>query len=233
MRDFVHQADVDHAERVLEQLHHFRHARRADRHHGFERLAIEQRADFGARRRDAADHFRNVLGLKLRIARIDALRREAQEEVLAHLQLRLLEHRQHQFVGGAGIGGRFQDHQHAGVKVFGDLLAGVDDVAHVRIFGLAQRRRHADVDGVQVRDRGEIGGGAKLAGFDQGYFLHRHVLDVGFAAIQGVDFALVDVDAGDGESGVREFHRQRQAHVSQAHHAHARLARLNLPPQLS
>ena len=85
MRHFVHQADVDHAEGVLEQLHHFGHLRGADRHHGLERLRVEQRAHLGARRRDAADHFGNIRGLKLRIARIDALRREAQEEILARL----------------------------------------------------------------------------------------------------------------------------------------------------
>ena len=39
-------------------------------------------------------------------------------------QARLCEHGQHQLVGGAGIGGGFQNHQHAGVKVLGDLLAG-------------------------------------------------------------------------------------------------------------
>src|SRR5207248_1271903 len=32
-RQLVHQADVDAAERVLEQLHHLRHLRRADRDH--------------------------------------------------------------------------------------------------------------------------------------------------------------------------------------------------------
>ena len=152
-RDFVHQADVDHAERVFEQLHHLRHARGAHRDHGFERLLVEQRADFGAGRRDAAHHFGNILGLILGVAGIHALRRKAQEEILADLQPGFFEHRQHQLVGGAGIGGRFQNHQHAGMKIFRDLLAGVDDVAHVRIFGLAQRRRHADVDGVELARR--------------------------------------------------------------------------------
>jgi len=36
------------------------------------------------------------------------------------------------------------------MKVPGDFLAGGDDIAHVRVFGLAQRCGYADVDGVQI-----------------------------------------------------------------------------------
>ena len=61
-----------------------------------------------------------------------------------------------------GIGGGFQNDQHAGMEVLGDLLAGGHDVAHVRVFGLAQRRGHADVDGVELGDHGEIRGGAEF-----------------------------------------------------------------------
>ena len=68
---------------------------------------------------------------------------------LAHLQSGLLEHGQQQFVGGTGIGCGFQNQQHAGMEVLRDFLARGDDIAHVRIFGLAQRRWHADVDRVQ------------------------------------------------------------------------------------
>ena len=89
----------------------------------------------------------------LRIARVHALRREAQEEIAGPPQPGLRQHRQHHFVRGARIRGGFQNHQHPGVEVPGDLLAGRHDEAHVRVFGLAQRRGHADVDGVEFENR--------------------------------------------------------------------------------
>ena len=49
------------------------------------------------------------------------------------------------------------------VVVSRDLLARAHDEAHVGIFGFAQRRRHADVDGVQFGDRGKIAGRLQLA----------------------------------------------------------------------
>ena len=113
--ELVHQADVDHPVSVLEQLHHLGDAGGADRHHSVQRLGIERRACFGAGGRDAADDLGDVLGLVLRIARIDALGREAEEEILAALEPGPFEHGQQEFLGGAGIGGRFEDHQQSGV----------------------------------------------------------------------------------------------------------------------
>ena len=84
-----------------------------------------------------------------------------------------------------------------------------DDVAHVRVFGLAQRRGHADVDGVEFLHGREIGGGTELAG------LHQrpedgagNVADVRIAGIDAPGFLLADVDSGDVESGLGELHRQ-------------------------
>ena len=151
-RHFVDQADIDHAEGVFEQLHHLGHAGGADRHHLFKSLRIEQRAQLGACGRNAAHHFRDVRGLVLRVAGIDALRRKTQEEVLAHLPAGRFQHGQNQLVGGSRIGGGFQNHQLAGPEVFRRLLAGGHDVTHVRIFGLAQGRGHRDVDGIEVRN---------------------------------------------------------------------------------
>ena len=101
-RDFVDQADVHHPERVLEQLDHLGRLRRADRHDGFDRRAVEQRRQLGGLAADAADHFRHVVRVERRVARIDALRREGEEEIDAGLQPAGLEHRLHQFLGRPG-----------------------------------------------------------------------------------------------------------------------------------
>src|ERR1035438_6970559 len=110
---------------------------------------------------------KNGVSLVLRIAGIDPLGRKAQEEILPHAQAGFFEHGQQQLYGSAGIGGRFQDDEHSGMEMLDDFLAGGHDVAHIRVFGLAQGRGHADVDGVQVAHRAEIGGRAQLALLDE------------------------------------------------------------------
>jgi hypothetical protein len=80
------QSDVDHAEGVLEQLDHLRHLGGTDRHHGAERLRIEQLAHFGAGGGGAAYYLGDVGRLVLGIAGIDAFGRKAQEEILPRAQ---------------------------------------------------------------------------------------------------------------------------------------------------
>jgi len=118
------------------------------------------------------------------------------------------------------------------VEESGDLLARVDNEAHVRIFGLTQRRRHADVDGVELAHYAEVGSGPNLARLHQSLDIGgRHVLDIGFAAIDRVHFGLLHVDTSHAEAGVRKLDYQRETHISQPHHAHMRLVCLNLAAQ--
>ena len=152
-RQLVDEADVDGAERVLEQLDHLGDARRADRHDGLDRRAVERAGELDAVRRQAADDLRHVVGLERRVARIDALGREREEEVLAGLEAGRFEHRLHDLVGRAGIGRRLEADELPGVQVLGDRFDRRDDVGHVRVLRLAQRRRHADVDRVELAGR--------------------------------------------------------------------------------
>src|SRR5579862_1487444 len=119
------------------------------------------------------------------------------------------------------------------MEIFGDLLAGADDEAHVRVLGLAQGRGHADVDGIELTDDAEIGGRADLAGFHQRLQYRRgNVLNVGFALHDRIDFALLDIDAGHAKSRLGELDHERQADVSQAYYTHVGLVCFDLPAQL-
>ena len=101
------------------------------------------------------------------------------------------------------------------MKVLGDLLHRGDDEAHVRVFGLAQRRGNADVDGVEIANHGEIGGSAEALLADQlGDFLGGNILHMRLAAVQACDLRLQDIDSGDGESSFGKLGRQRQADVT-------------------
>ena len=79
-------------------------------------------ASFAQSGRQAADHLRDVVGLEGRVARVDALGREREEEVDAGLEPGRFEQRLHDLVGRARVGGRLEDDQHALVQVPGDRL---------------------------------------------------------------------------------------------------------------
>ena len=90
-RHLVHEPDVHGAERVLQQLDQFRRLGARDRDDGVDARGVERRRHFGARRGHATDNLGRVLRVPRRVARIDALRAERQERVLANatrLQLR-------------------------------------------------------------------------------------------------------------------------------------------------
>ena len=228
-RNLVHQSDVDHAERVFQQFDHLGHLRGTHRHHVLERLLVEDSPDLRAGRGAAADYFGDVRGLKLRIAGIHPLRREAQKEIGSHLQPGFQKHRQHYFVGSARIGGGFQSHQHPGMEIPGDLLARRHDVAHVWIFGLAQRRGDTNVDGVEVLDHRKIGGAAQFAGLHQGRQSRRgNVSHVRIPGVHAPDFLFAYVDPGNGEPCLRELNREGQSDVSQSHDPHTRAPGANL-----
>ena len=80
-RDLVDEPDVDRAERVFEQLHHFGDARVADLDHLVDDLPVERRGQVGARLVDSADDFRNILRRVGLVARIDALGRKREIEI--------------------------------------------------------------------------------------------------------------------------------------------------------
>ncbi len=125
--------------------------------------------------------------------------------------------RQQNLFGGAGVGGGFENHQLAGVKVMGDFLTGADDEAHVRVLGFPERRGDADVDGVELEDGRKIGSGAQLAGGDQrGQGLAGNIADVGLAGVHAIDFFRADIDTGYRKAGLGELDGKRQSDVAEA-----------------
>lgn len=97
-----------------------------------------------------------------------------------------------------------------------------DDEAHVGIFGFAEGRGDANVNGVESADHGKIAGCAQFSGFDK-WAEHavRDVFDVRVASVEVVNFGLLNVDADDIESGFGKFDSQRQTNVAQAQDTHA------------
>ena len=103
--------------------------------------------------------------MKLRIARVDALGREGQQEIFVELQAGLFKHRQQNFVGRAGIGCRLENDQLTASQPLLDLFGGRQDVGNVRLFCFAQRRRDADDDRIALAEMIEVGRGPQALAF--------------------------------------------------------------------
>src|SRR6185369_8202820 len=104
----------------------------------------------------AANNLRNVVCQKLRIAGIDSLRREREQEIFVELQSLLFKHREQHFVSRARVSGRLENDQHATTQVLRDLFGGSEDIGDVGLFRFPKRRRDADDDGVALAKMTEV-----------------------------------------------------------------------------
>src|ERR1019366_10654481 len=104
------------------------------------------------------------------------------------------------------------------MKILGDSVGGRHDVAHVGIFGFAQRRGYADVDGVELTHHGEVGGGIEASVFHQLRDVAAgDILDVGLALHQALNPRLLQVDSRDVETSLGKLHREGQPDVTQSY----------------
>ena len=218
---FVCKADVDVAVGVFEQLLHFRHGGgRNFINAAGQNAAVKRRRDFRRVFADAADDLRRVLRLVLLVARIDALRREPEVEILAALQAARFEDRLEQFFRRARVSRGFQNDDHAGVDIFCNGLGGALHIADIRLLVFVERSRHADGDGVDFLDKRKVGSSGKLSGFHHVFQrVADDVADVVVPGVDGVNFFRLHVEADGFVAGLREFHRERQADVAEAHNA--------------
>ncbi len=103
------------------------------------------------------------------------------------------------------------------MQVLGDGFHRRHDVRHVGVLGLAQRRRHADVDRVELGDRAVVAGGAQPPGADEVVDVgRRHVGDVGLAGCDRRDLPRVEVEADGLEAASRKFDGERQTDIAKS-----------------
>jgi hypothetical protein len=92
-----------------------------------------------------------------------------------------------------------------------------DDEGDIRFLALPERGGDADDEGVGLPDLIEGGGGGELSLGDQGgEGLGGDIDQVGLAAIELGDTLQVDIDSAHRETGLGEFDRERETHVTQA-----------------
>src|SRR5207253_6454758 len=123
-----------------------------------------------------------------------------------------------QLPGRPRIGRRLEHDQLSLAQRAPYRFGGRERVAYVGIFGLGKRRRYADRDDVRLVETREVGGGSEPLGLDGvGNGAGRPVLNVGAAAVQRIDDALIHVKSQHAVAGAHGFHRERQADVAKAH----------------
>ena len=234
---FVDQRDVDAAVDILEQLGHLRGGGRGDGNGAAEDGAVQGASHFGGLRVHSANHLGNVAARHGGVAGILALRRKCDEEFLVparsatgRLQavlVLLLENRHHDFFRGAGVGCTLKDDQLAGLQMGSNRMCGVGDEAEIRFVILVEWSGDADDDSIHFHQPGIVRGCGKALRLGFPDFLRADAVDVRAALGEGVDFTLVDVEAGDSKLLFAEEQRERQPDIAQADDANARLALLD------
>ena len=141
LRELVDERDVDRAEDVLEQLRQLGRLGRRDGVHGVDRAAVDVGRGLGARGREPADDLRRRLRRPVGAARVDALGRHREVEVLAGLEAAaLLEQRLDDLARRAGVRGRLEHDDLPAPQHGREPARGLLDVGEV---GLALLRRAA------------------------------------------------------------------------------------------
>ena len=194
---------------------------------------VELGGALGARGRDPADDLRRRLRRPVGAARVDALGREREVEVLACAQAARLEDRLEELARRARPRRRLEHDELALPQHLREAARRALDDREVGLALARERRRHRDHDRVALGDLGVVGRRAELSAVDERReALGGDVLDVALAAVQLLDELGHDVDDEDGAARLGERRGVRDSDVSGADygnvkrlaHAAARLA---------
>ena len=113
-----------------------------------------------------------------------------------------------------------QDDELPGVQMPGDLPDRRHDVGKIRILGLAQRRRHTDIDAVETGELCEVGGGPQPAAGGQRLDVGPgHIDPARVSARDPPDLVLVHVEPNCREPRLGELQGQRQTDIAEPDHA--------------
>src|ERR1700722_17426704 len=240
--EFVDQCDVHAAVDVFKQLGHLRDGRRRNRNCAIKNGSVERAGKFGSSRIQSADHFGNIAASHGSVSRIFAFGRESDEKFVgsdfrspcgfqAGFVL-FFENRYHHFFGGAGISGALENDELSSAQVRRNGVCSISDEAEIRFVIFVQRSGDADDDGVHFGDLRVVRGRGKALRLRRLDFFGGDAIDVGSALGEGIDFALVNVEARHLELLLAVKQRERKSDIAHSNDANQGLALLNLVFQL-
>ena len=229
---FIGEGDVDRAEGILVEFDHLGDFGRGDGDDGLNRLLVEITGKLGRFGIEATDDLGCVGDAVLRIAGVDPLGREGEEKVFSDLEPGRFELRKDDLAGGSGKGRAFEHNELAGPQGAGNLRGCGSDVRDVRIARLAERGRDADRDDVGFGQASHGGGGGEAFGLNEvGDRGGCDILDVGCAAVEGVDGGGIDIEAEDIEADVGKGGSKREADIAETDDAKGCMASADGFPQ--
>lgn len=213
-RELVHEGDIDVAERILDDLDCFGFAdgfHRSDL--GVDDGLVEIECLGEASGIEGADDTRDIRHIPFGIAGIDALRAVGDVDIATYFPAAFFEDRSDDFLGDAGIDGRFEDDERAFLGISRDELGCAHDRDEIGIERLVDRGRYADEENVSLPKLFLIGRRADLESAD--VFLQEGILDRGDVFFEEGDLFLVCVESdhiipaltcseGEGESDIAE-----------------------------
>ena len=156
-----------------------------------------------------------------RVCRIDALRTERQEEVLAGDQARLFQHRLDDLSRRPRIGRGFEHHQLPGPQGRLDGLCCRHHEGQVRVIGFRQRGGDTDHDHVGLAQSIEVERRLERSvPHELRESLGCHVRDMGTTGIQPIDDFRLHIEPERREPRLRKSDREGKPHVSKSDDAH-------------
>jgi hypothetical protein len=118
------------------------------------------------------------------------------------------------------------------MEVVRNGLNGLDDVRKIRVFGLAQRCRDADGNGVQIGQFSEVVRCVETTALDLlPECLVVHIVDVTASAVGLFRALAVKVESRHGEACAGEFDGQRQPDIPEPDNSNARLPSPDFPQE--
>src|SRR5665213_13837 len=216
-RHLVRQADVHGAESVLEQFDQLSRLGRRDRDDRVQAALIQRCGDLGACSGNTAYDLWCVFGVPHRVAGIDTLRAEREEDIAANLETCGFEFRLHQLPRRSGIRSALEHYEHPRVGVLADRRRCGDDKAHIRVASLDERRGDGDRNAVHFLDADRVRRGLEHPLADNfGEIGIRDVKNVGLSGIQEICHALGDVETDYLETGAGKFDGKRETHITES-----------------
>ena len=215
-RQFVHQRDIQVALGVFDDLGRFRHLDGGGAvNTGSHDRLIQFSNCFERCRIIAGHHFQDGGQAVLLVARVDALRGVADVEILRPLQAgQLFQHRDADFLGGAGIHRRFVHDDGALLHVLADRGRSAHQRPEVGRVGIVDRRRDRYHNVIGLGQRGRVVGDVQLGCFAQFRFRHFAGRVAELAVILNLGLGQVETD---GLAFLTELYRQGQAHITEAY----------------
>jgi hypothetical protein len=212
-RQLIDKRNIDGAEDVLKQLGELRRLRAGDEDELIADETVELNGALRTRVSEAANDLGRVAEREVSAPRVDTLRAESEVEVDASEETRSGKCRRKALPRRPRIGGGLKDDKLARAKDRRKVVSGGEQRAKIRLTVVGERGWHADEDGVDIREEGEVSGGVNSVS-NALKAVGVNILDIGAAFAKKRNPRRINVNANDSAPLLSERDGKRQPNVA-------------------